>query len=271
MSLTLVTALYDINRKDLGDGRSLPEYLSWFAETLKVKSPMVIFVDNSLKDFVEHHRKNLPTKIIVQSLNEIPYYHLNSEIQKILDNENFKEKISIPSRIECKMSLYNVIIFSKFLWVKRVIEENPFGSEYFMWMDAGLSRFFEPHGVKVNQPYPSESAIESLLDSKDSVLIQASMSFYPDLVNAKDYSDEYFWNARSWVMAGLWGGGSEVLSKFCDMVDNVLKEKLIKQGIINNEQIVMAYVYKNNSDMFTVFENYAHLHRQYEIIAELQK
>jgi hypothetical protein len=72
-------------------------------------------------------------------------------------------------------------------------------------------------------------------------------------------------------MAGLWGGGSKVLSKFCDMIDNVLQEKLIKRGIINNEQIVMAYVYKSNSDMFTVFENYAHLHRQYEIIAELQK
>tara|TARA_R110000868_G_scaffold132315_1_gene342992 strand:+ start:4449 stop:5264 length:816 start_codon:yes stop_codon:yes gene_type:complete len=271
MSLTLVTALYDIDRKGLGDGRSFDEYLSWFAETLKVKSPMVIFVEDSLKQFVQKHRKNLPTKIIVQSLDKIPYYHLNSEIHEILDSEIYKKKISVPSRIECKMCLYNVIIFSKFPWVKRVIEENPFGSEYFMWMDAGLSRFFEPHQVNINQPYPSESAIESLLDNKDSVLIQASMSFYPDLVNADEYSDEYFWNARSWVMAGLWGGGSEVLSKFCDMIDVVLNEKLIRQGMINNEQIVMAYVYKMNSDMFTVFENYAHLHRQYEIIAELQK
>jgi hypothetical protein len=271
MSITLVTALYDINRKGMGDGRSFDEYLSWFAETLKVKSPMVIFVEDSLRDFVENHRKNLPTKIITQSLEEVPYYYLNDNIQEILDSENFKEKISVTSRIECKMSLYNVIIFSKFPWVKQVIEENPFQSEYFMWMDAGLSRFFEPHEVDINQPYPSETALETLLDNKDSVLIQASMSFYPDLVNVEEYNDEYFWDARSWVMAGLWGGGSEVLSKFCDMVDNVLQEKLIKRGVINNEQIVMAYLYKMDSDMFTVFENYAHLHRQYEIIAELQK
>ena len=271
MSLTLVTALYDINRKSLGDGRSFDEYLTWFAETLKVKSPMVIFVEDSLKEFVQKHRKNLPTKIIIQSLEEIPYYDLNSEIQEILDDENYKKKISSPSRVECKMSLYNLIIFSKFPWVKRVIEENPFQSEYFMWIDAGLSRFFKPHEVDINQPYPSESAIESLLDSKDSVLIQASMSFYPDLVNAKEYTDEYFWDARSWVMAGLWGGGSEVLSKFCDMIDDVLQQKMINHGVINNEQMAMAYVYKMNPDMFVVFENHAHLHRQYEIIAELQK
>jgi hypothetical protein len=271
MSITLVTALYNIDRKGKGDGRTFDEYLSWFSETLKVKSPMVIFVEEALEDFVKEHRKNLPTKIITQSLEEVPYYHLNDSIRQILGDKQYKEKIGVPSRIECKMSLYNVIIFSKFPWVKRVIEENPFQTEYFMWMDAGLSRFFGPHQVDINQLYPSEDAIESLLDNKDSVLIQATMSFYPDLVNAKEYTDEYFWDARSWVMAGLWGGGSEVLSKFCDLVDDVLQEKMIKRGVINNEQIAMAYVYKMNSDMFAVFENYAHLHRQYEIIAELQK
>ena len=55
------------------------------------------------------------------------------------------------------------------------------------------------------------------------------------------------------------------------MIDNILQEKLIKRGIINNEQIVMAYLYKLNANMFTVFENYSRLHRQYEIISELQK
>jgi len=53
MSVTLVTALYDIDRGSKGDGRSFDEYLDWFAKTLKTKSPMVIFVDESLKEFVE--------------------------------------------------------------------------------------------------------------------------------------------------------------------------------------------------------------------------
>lgn len=271
MTATLVTALYDIGRDSGGDGRSFNDYLSWFSETLKVKSPMVIFVDDSLREFVEKHRKNLPTKIITQSLSEVPYYYLNDDIQKIISDDNFKIKISSPHRIECKMSIYNVIIFSKFLWVKRVIEENPFNSEYFMWIDAGLSRFFEDHQIDTDSSYPSESAIESLLDNKDSVLIQTSMNFYPDLVNAERYENEYFLDSRSWVMAGLWGGGASILSKFCDMVDEILHEKLIDRGIINNEQIVMAYLYKTYPNMFVVFENYSYLHRQYEIISELQK
>ena len=271
MSITLVTALYDINRDREGDGRTFEEYLSWFGETLKVKSPMVVFVDESLKQFVEDHRGNLPTKIITQSIEEVPYYSLKDEIQKVLDNENYKSKIGAPQRVECLMSLYNVIIYSKFPWVKRVIEENPFDSEYFMWIDAGLSRFFEQHGVNVYNQYPSRSAVETLLDTKDSVLIHTSMSYYPDLVNAETCTEEYFWDARTWVMAGLWGGGSTILSKFCDMMDEVLREKMLKNGVINNEQNAMAYLYKNNDDMFAVFENHAHIHRQYEIIAELAK
>lgn len=271
MSVTLVTALYDIKRDVEGDGRTFDEYLSWFAETLKVKSPMVIFVDESLKDFVENHRKGLPTKVITQSLEDVPYYFLNNRIQEVISDENYKTKIGAPQRVECNMSLYNVIIYSKFLWVKRVIEQNPFNSEYFMWIDAGLSRFFAQHGVSTEKSYPSENAVQTLLDNKDSVLIHASMSYYPDIVNAKSCTEEYFWDARTWIMAGLWGGGSEILTKFCDMMDETLQEKMLKNGVINNEQNAMAYLYKNNDDMFVVFENYAHIHRQYEIIAELAK
>ena len=113
MPVTLVTALYNVKRDVDGDGRTFEEYLSWFKETLKIKSPMVIFVDESLREFVEKSRKNLPTKIITQSIEKVPYYFLNDKIQKVLDSEEFKSKIGSPERIECKMSLYNVIIYSR--------------------------------------------------------------------------------------------------------------------------------------------------------------
>ena len=270
MTATIVTALYDINRDKKGDGRTFDEYLTWFKGTLKVKSPMVIFVDESLKEFVEENRKGLPTKIITEPLEEVPYYHLNDRIQEVMDDDNYKSKIGAPDRVECKLSLYNVIIYSKFLWVKRVIEDNPFDSEYFMWMDAGLSRFFESHDVDVRNPYPSEDAMKVLVDTKDGVLIQVQTSFYPDLVNKKVFNVEDLWDARTYVMAGLWGGGSESLSKFCDLIDDVLCNKMLENNLINNEQSAMAYVYKNNDDLFTVFVNEAHLHRQYEIMSELQ-
>ena len=72
-------------------------------------------------------------------------------------------------------------------------------------------------------------------------------------------------------MAGLWGGGSEAVSRYYDLIDDVINNKMLKNNMINNEQSAMAYVYKNNDDLFVVFENYSHMHRQYEIMSELQK
>ena len=55
MTATLVTALYDIQREDeeKGDGRKWEEYINWFANTLRIPSPMVVYVDPSSKKFVE--------------------------------------------------------------------------------------------------------------------------------------------------------------------------------------------------------------------------
>lgn len=265
--ITLVTALYDINRGEKGDGRTFDEYLYWFKDTLKVSSPMVVYVDESLQSFVEAERGSRPTRIITQPIGEVPYFYLNDTIESILTSPEYKSKIGAPNRVECKMSLYNVIIYSKFKWVKEAIKNNYFNSDYFMWMDAGLSRFFNG----ISNYYPSQNAKETLIENKDSILIQASMSYYPDLVESSVCDESYFWDARSWIMAGLWGGGKEIMIEFCDAIDDIFVNKMIKNNVVNNEQIVMAYLYKNNPDMFIAFENYAHMHRQYELIQELAK
>lgn len=269
MTATLVTALYNINRETKGDGRTFNEYLSWFSETLKLPSPMVVFVPDNLVSFVESHRQNLPTKIIKQELEEVPYYFLNHKIETILNSKNYQNKIDSPNRVECKNSLYNVIIFSKFKWVQNCIKEDYFNTELFMWMDAGLSRFF--HREDLERPYPSENGIQAMLENKNKVIIQTSMSYYSDLVNAERCTEEYFWDSRTWVMAGLWGGGKKSLNQFCTLIDDVLQNKMISNGVINNEQNAMAYVYKNNPNLFLAFENYAHLHTNYQFIQELQK
>ena len=269
MSATLVTALYDINRENDGDGRKFSEYLSWFKETLKIPTSMVVYVDPSLVDFVSESRKGLPTKIISQKLEEVPYYFLKNNIENIINSSEYKERISDPKRLECTNSLYSIIIFSKFQWVKRAIEEDHFNSDVFLWLDAGLSRLF--YEVPLTNPYPSVNALGAFKSNKDTAIIQTSMSYYPDLVRAKECTEEYFWDNRSWVMAGLWGGYKEPMIKFCNLIDETFQNKMIGNGIVNNEQIAMAYVYKNNPDLFLAFENVATIHRDYEFIQELSR
>ena len=79
--VTIVSALFDIERVD---GRPWEEYLKWFDEFLKLKTPMVLFVSEDLKEFIEERRKDIPTEIIVRTNEEIPYYHLKENSQGIL-------------------------------------------------------------------------------------------------------------------------------------------------------------------------------------------
>lgn len=267
MSVTLVTSLYDINRYNL-DGRTWGEYLEWFAKTLQLKSPMVVFVDQDLVEFVQEHRKNLPTKIVEESIDQIPYYHLKEKMDAVIQSKEYQSKISDPNRIECKSSLYNIIQYSKFGWLEFAADENYFNSEYFLWVDAGLSRFF--YDINLNNSYPGENAKESLLDIKDSILIQVFLSYYPDLANAKEISEDYLRDNRSYIMGGMFGAGKESIKKFRPIIDDIL-DQMLSDNLINNEQIALGYLYKKHPDLFVEFFNESHLHRSYELVVELSK
>ena len=222
--VTIVSALFNIER-DRMDGRDWDEYLKWFDVTLQLQCPMVLFITEDIKELVEEKRKGLPTEIIVQSVDDIPYYHLKDQIQEILDSSEYKEKMADPGRIECKHAMYSVIQYSKFPWVKKAIELNPHNSTHFFWLDAGGSRFFEDFDL--SQPYPSDSAMESLEGMGESYLVQMNCDYYQDLYGAKELPLDYLWDNRSYVLGSMFGGHKNALPDLCQKVEDVLTDDMI--------------------------------------------
>ena len=264
--VTIVSALFNIERERM-DGRDWDEYLKWFDVTLKLKCPMILFVSEDVQEFVKERRKDIPTSIVVQTVDEIPYYHLKDQIQEILDSKEYKEKISDPERIECKHAMYSIIQYSKFPWVKEAIEMNPHKSTYFFWLDAGGSRFYE--GYDLNKEYPSNSAMESLESMGESYLVQMNCDYYSDLFNADKLSLDYLWDNRSYVLGSMFGGHKNALPKLCDMVEDILTDEMIAKGNVNNEQIALGYLVKEYPDDFAIYSrtNGKHL----DIFCELGK
>lgn len=265
MKSTVVTSLQNINRENL-DGRNWDSYLEWFAKTLQINAPMMVYVDENLKEFVEQNRKGKSTYIISEKLSEIPLYHLKDKMDSIMSSEKYQGVISDPQRIECKSSLYNIIQYSKFKWVKKATEINPFGTKNFIWMDAGLSRFFED--LNIAKEYPGVNGSKILEDNPDRLLVQCFAHSYPDLFFAKKIDESYFLDNRSYVMGGMFAGNIASIQKIDKVVDEYLVNNMLNKGIINNEQILLGYLIKNIPDLFTVFINeYPHRqHRNYELI-----
>jgi len=254
--VTIVSALFDIERVD---GRPWEEYLKWFDEFLKLKVPMILYVSQDVAEFIGEKRNDIPTDIIVQTVDEIPYYHLKDEIQDILDSDEYKENISDPDRIECKQAMYSVIQYSKFPWLKLAVEDNPHDSDYFFWLDAGGSRFFGLYDLK--KEYPSKEAVKSLEEMGESFLVQMNTEFYTDLAQAQELDLDYLYDNRSYVLGSMFGGHKNAVPKVCDLVEGIFINEMINKGNVNNEQIALGYLIKKYPDEFATYErtNQKHL------------
>jgi hypothetical protein len=257
-NLTIVSSLFNIEREGM-DGRTWGEYLKWFDITLKLKCPMVVFVTEDMREFVEKRRLDIPTEIIVQTVEEIPYYYLKDKLDSIIASEEYKEKISDPDRIECRHSLYSIVQYSKFKWLQEAIEENPFNSKFFFWMDAGASRFFD--SAEYDDDYPSNNALESLEQIGDKFLVQMNTEYYRDLVSAEILTEEYLLDNRSYILGSMFGGTEKGILNVSFHIDDILLNKMISNTFVNNEQIALGYLVKTNPELFEIYyrDNQKHL------------
>ena len=256
MKVTFVSALFDINRVD---GRKWEEYLKWFEITLKLRVPMVLFLDRDMQEFIDERRgdlfsKNeyLKTQTLYQTVEDIPYYGFKDQIQEILDSDRYKNDMSDPERIECKQAMYPIIQYSKFPWLTQAAAMNPHGSDYFFWLDAGGSRFFEDYDLTQN--YPSEEAKKALEEMGESFLVQMNTEYYTDLVNAKTLSTDYLYDNRSYVLGSMFGGHKKSIFKVCELVHDVLTKDMLANKTINNEQIALGYLIKKYPNEFSLYE-----------------
>lgn len=249
----IVSSLFNIRREGM-DGRTWDEYLKWFDVTLKLNCPMILFVTEDVLEFVKERRKDTPTVVLVQTIEQIPYYYLKDQIDGVISSEEYKNKIKDPDRIECQHSLYSIVQYSKFKWMEIAINENPFNSKFFFWMDAGGSRFFEDYDL--SQSYPSINGIIALEGMGDQFVLQMNMEYYKDLANASTLTKDYLLDNRSYVLGSMFGGTKDALLKVGKDIENVFINDMLMNGFVNNEQIALGYLAKTNPDDFAIYERY---------------
>jgi hypothetical protein len=246
----IVTSLYNLSDVKRDDGRDWQTYLDWFSKTLKIKCPFIIFTESNLTGFILDKRKDNLTHIITEPLTKIPLYHLKDDIQSILDSDEYKDSMTNIDRVECKDSIYSVIQYSKFKWIKKASEINPFNSKYFFWLDAGASRFIDES--EITDKYPSQEALQKLNEIDNTFLIQYNNEYYTDLVYSKKLNENYFFDDRSFVCGTMFGGNSESIKNIDNEINKVL-DFMISNNCINNEQIALGYICKNKEELFSFY------------------
>ena len=252
-NVTIVTAFFDINREKNGDGRKLNDYLEWIQKTLQLNCNLVIFTENKFIEFMDINRplfyKN-KTHIIEDTLQNASYYKYIDKIKEILNDENYKKRIEHPNRVECKLPEYNVIQYSKFGWLEEAIRINTFNSEYFFWMDIGISRFF--NNINIKNSYPSDNKINQLLnyENKNKFIIQQRK----DLQNY-NIDDNFIWKSDNLLKGGMFGGNKKSIIKISNLLNETFKNYMLEKTNVNNEQLCLALIWKQKPDLFYLVDD----------------
>jgi hypothetical protein len=245
-TVTIVTVFFDINREEKGDGRTLAEYKEWIKNTLQLNCNLYVITEESFRDFfLENRPKQYPMELKIMDFKDSHYYKYYDRMKEICESDYYKNRIAYPTRVECVLPEYNVIQYSKFHYLKMAIDENPFQSELFFWMDAGASRFFQ--NMDVSKPFPGENGIKMLKMQKKIFFAQNRY----DLYNYK-IDENFVWKADNLIYGGMFGGDKEVLEEITAKVEKTFIEEMLNNNNVNNEQLALALVWKKNPTLFAV-------------------
>jgi len=251
---TIVTAFFDIGRDKQGDGRTIGEYLEWIKKTLELNCNLFIVTEEKFRVFFEENRpKEYSTVINVIDFKDSYYYRFYDRMKEILESNEYKIKIKDVDRVECKLPEYNIVQYSKFHYLQMAIQENPFNSEYFLWTDAGISRFFLD--VDLKQKYPSINGQLILEQTKDKFIIQKRNDLY-----TYPLDDDFVWKSDNLLCGTMFGGSAFIVKRISELVEEVFIEKMLNKGNANNEQLALALVWKDNKELFNLVDNYLNFH-----------
>lgn len=124
MSYTLVTS-FILQKNDIGNTKKIEDYMNRFEYIRNLNLPTVVFLDKTL---TMSETENL--KVVPRSVEDTWIYKFYNDKTPILPSTRNTDK----DRCD-----YMFIINSKAEFMSKVSAINPFNTDYFVWVDFGLS------------------------------------------------------------------------------------------------------------------------------------
>lgn len=244
--LTIVSGLWDINRV----GRDWSRYQEHFDKFLKIPCNMVLWIPQSLESFVWERRSKENTFLKIYELEDIKNLMFNpfwEKWQNIRNDDNWKSQASwLPESPQCKNEYYNPIVMSKMFFMHDTTVWNPFDTDYFVWLDAGITQT-----VYENYFY-DEKNLKSLTDHLDPFLFlsypyEANSEIHGFNFNAINrYAGE---NVDYVCRGGLFGGHKDFIpqanAEYYDLLNRSLSE-----GLAGTEESIFAIMAKLSPESY---------------------
>ena len=236
--LTIVTGLWNIGRT----GREFTHYIEHFKKFLEIPNKMFIYIPQEYEYLVWESRSKENTYVKICELSDIKelYAPFWDQTQKIRTNPEWfnmtGENGWLSGSPQATLEWYNPIVQSKMFLLNNATIWNPFGSEYFIWLDAGITN-------TVYEGYFTENRV---LDKITPYLDNFLFLSYPYETNSEIHGfeieamNQYADDSVKYVCrGGLFGGKKEDINQANGTYYSTLLQTL-NNGHMGTEESVFA-------------------------------
>lgn len=241
--LTIVTGLWNIGR----DGRPFDHYLQHFNYFLDIDANLFLYIPKELESLVWEKRSKETTFVKIYELEDIkkiysPFWDKTQQIRTSPEWLNITgEHGWLKNSPQASLEWYNPIIQSKIFLLNDVTIWNPFNTEHFIWLDAGIT----------NTVYEKYFTENNVLDKLTPYLESFLFLSYPyesaGEIHGFDFNamNHYAGQKVEYVCrGGLFGGKKEIINQANSLYYSLLDRSLSEGHMGTEESIfsIMSYL-----------------------------
>jgi hypothetical protein len=253
-NLTIVTGLWDINRA----GRDFNHYIENFNKFLDIPVNMFIYVPKDLEHLVWAKRSKINTYVRIFELDDIknnfyqPFWDKTQEIRTNLDWIN--QTGWLKESPQASNEWYNPIVQSKMFMLHDAKILNIFNTDYFIWLDAGITN------TVYEKYFTDNKCLDKLIPYLNTFLFLSYPYQADSEIHGFDFKaiNKYAREKVTYVCrGGLFGGHKDFLSQANGIYYHLLHDTL-ESGYMGTEESIfsiMAHLEPHIYRRYTLDEN----------------
>jgi hypothetical protein len=245
---TLVTAYFDLTtRTDASDAikkRDSAHYIQSAISTMSLPYNLVVYCES---DSIEALKALRPaylepqTRYVVCDFEKFAFDKAGSPLPETFSTYRTKiqeNRIKNPYAFDSRNTAsYYLLCMSRYIMLKEVIQENPFQSTHFAWINICMERM----------GYKNIKHLDEALSVKRDKFSTCYIDYVPEALVLN--TPEYYTRGRCSMCSGFFTGNGVNMAKACDLIEDKFLEYLALGYGHADEQLFSA-VYFQNKDLF---------------------
>jgi GR25 family glycosyltransferase involved in LPS biosynthesis len=220
----------------------------WFKNLLSLDINLYIKTESKFVETILEARKHIdPSKTIIEevSIKDLTSYKLfNTKLEQLMNSDEFKSIVIHPDVPEMSKPLYNVLMFEKVNFLKDVVRDNPFNTEYFSWVDAGFIRSEDDLKDIISWPDLDK------LDIKDNKI--KFFCINKDIVEHVPNIKDHLLSQMRLIKGTVFFLHKNAIDPLCALFNSKVEESLNK-GYIGSDEKIFDICYMSYPELFDLY------------------